>query len=246
MSFALARVDAGGLDWPEPAQPLPVLAATAPRTLDENTDAPVLPAPVRARRRLAGALLVAAALHAGSFALQVGLPEIADAPVRIMAVNLIAPATPQEQPVTAATPPPTPLPVPRPQPVPMETAPTPTPSAPVAAPTEPVAAATDATPAAAPLTSEARVDTDYLDNPKPAYPLMSRRLGEQGTVLLRVTVGEQGEVRAVALEESCGHARLDEAALRAVRHWRFLPAQRAGVAVTSSVLVPVTFSLAGS
>jgi protein TonB len=109
-----------------------------------------------------------------------------------------------------------------------------------------VPTATDATPAAAPLTSEARVDTDYLDNPKPAYPLMSRRLGEQGTVLLRVTVGEQGEVRAVALEESCGHARLDEAALRAVRHWRFLPAQRAGVAVTSSVLVPVTFSLAGS
>lgn len=244
MSFALARVDAGGLDWPSPAQPLPVLAATAPRTLEDNCDAPVLPAPVRARRRLAGALLVAGVLHAGFLALQVGLPAAVDAPVRILAVNLVAPATPQEQPVAAATPPP--APAPRPQPVPTETAPTAAPSAPVAVPVESVPAATDATPAAAPLTREARVDTDYLDNPKPAYPLMSRRLGEQGTVLLRVTVGEQGEVRAVALEESCGHARLDEAALRAVRQWRFLPAQRAGVAVTSSVLVPVTFSLAGS
>lgn len=95
-------------------------------------------------------------------------------------------------------------------------------------------------------TVEARVDTAYLDNPKPRYPPLSRRLGEQGTALLRVDVGADGEVIQAALERSSGFTRLDEAARSAVTGWRFLPARRGDQPLASTVLVPVSFGLAAA
>lgn len=89
----------------------------------------------------------------------------------------------------------------------------------------------------------AHVDTGYLDNPAPVYPLISRRLGEAGKVILRVHVGAAGEVIDIAVEHSSGHARLDDAARRAVSRWRFVPAQRGGEAIESTVLVPMSFAL---
>lgn len=91
---------------------------------------------------------------------------------------------------------------------------------------------------------EARVDTAYLDNPKPVYPPLSRRLGEEGTVLLKVDVSAAGAVTAVAVERSAGYARLDEAARKTVMRWRFVAARRGEENVASTVLVPVTFALA--
>ncbi len=85
----------------------------------------------------------------------------------------------------------------------------------------------------------------YLDNPAPNYPSVSRRLGEQGKVLLRVQVASDGKADSVALHTSSGSNRLDQAALAAVKKWRFVPAKRGGQAVSASVVVPVSFSIEG-
>jgi protein TonB len=78
---------------------------------------------------------------------------------------------------------------------------------------------------------------------KPRYPESARRQGVEGTVLLRVRVTEQGRVEAVQLERSAGHQDLDQAALKAVRHWRFEPARWGNQPMAVWVLIPVTFKL---
>jgi periplasmic protein TonB len=83
----------------------------------------------------------------------------------------------------------------------------------------------------------------YLNNPKPAYPPLSKRVGEEGRVLLRVLVSENGEPTEVQLEKTSGSERLDRAAIEAVRNWRFIPARKGNQALSAYVLVPVKFSL---
>lgn len=85
----------------------------------------------------------------------------------------------------------------------------------------------------------------YLSNPAPGYPPESRRVGEQGTVTLRVLVARDGRPKRVDMEKSSGSARLDAAALEAVKGWRFVPARRGTEAIESWVLVPVVFRLQG-
>jgi protein TonB len=89
----------------------------------------------------------------------------------------------------------------------------------------------------------ARFDADYLQNPKPIYPTLSRRLGEEGKVVLRVRVTAQGSALNVEIKQSSGHPRLDEAARAAVEQWRFVPARQGGEAIESTVLVPLHFAL---
>ncbi|HRQ57904.1 MAG TPA: energy transducer TonB [Azoarcus taiwanensis] len=93
--------------------------------------------------------------------------------------------------------------------------------------------------------SEARFDADYLRNPAPVYPPVSRRRGEQGEVRLRVWVSVAGAADRVAVHQSSGFSRLDEAAVRAVSEWRFVPARQGGRAVAAQVIVPVEFRLGG-
>ena len=69
----------------------------------------------------------------------------------------------------------------------------------------------------------------YLNNPKPQYPPMSKRLGETGTVVFRVLVGADGTAKEVIVRKSSGYERLDMAALEAIRKWRFVPGTRGGV-----------------
>lgn len=109
-------------------------------------------------------------------------------------------------------------------------------AAPVAAPasTQPVAPA--------PL-SQPRFDADYLDNPAPAYPPLSRKLGEFGQVTLRVFVSADGQADKVEIRESSGYERLDRAARDAVSRWRFVPARQGDKEVAAWVLVPVSFSI---
>lgn len=83
----------------------------------------------------------------------------------------------------------------------------------------------------------------YLRNPAPAYPATSRRYGEAGRVLLRVRVLPSGQPEEVVLQQSCGHDRLDAAALDAVRRWRFVPARQGEQAIAAWVVVPIQFSL---
>jgi periplasmic protein TonB len=98
-------------------------------------------------------------------------------------------------------------------------------------------------PKALPETQPARYEAAYLNNPPPVYPRISKRLREQGTVLLRVQVDAQGRAITVDVSESSGFARLDDAAQEAVRQWRFIPAQRGGEAISAAVLVPIEFKL---
>ncbi len=85
---------------------------------------------------------------------------------------------------------------------------------------------------------------DYGVNPKPPYPLLARRRGEQGVVLLRVHVRADGEVVTAEIKQSSGSSLLDEAALQTVRvSWRFLPARLGEVSVESWVEVPIRFVL---
>jgi len=88
-----------------------------------------------------------------------------------------------------------------------------------------------------------RFDASYLDNPKPVYPATSRRLGEQGKVLLRVLVSAGGLAEKVELKTSSSFARLDQAAQDAVSRWHFVPARRGEQAIAAWVQVPVIFQL---
>ena len=78
---------------------------------------------------------------------------------------------------------------------------------------------------------------------RPSYPATARRLGIQGTTLLKVHVLVDGRVGDVVVQESAGHADLDRAAADAVRRWRFDPARRGNDAVSMWVLLPVEFRL---
>lgn len=83
----------------------------------------------------------------------------------------------------------------------------------------------------------------YLENPAPAYPAMSRRMNEQGRVLLRVFVTPAGKADRIEIQRSSGYSRLDDAARNAVQQWRFVPATQSGQPVAAWVVVPLSFSL---
>ncbi len=83
----------------------------------------------------------------------------------------------------------------------------------------------------------------HLRNPRPAYPIQSRRLGEQGQVVLRVLVGEDGAAQRAQVQQTSGHDRLDRAALATVLTWRYVPGKRGGVPEAMWFDVPIQFVL---
>ena len=91
------------------------------------------------------------------------------------------------------------------------------------------------------LTQLARPQGGY--QVRPSYPATPRRLGIQGTTLLRVHVLADGRIGEVRVEKSGGHPDLDQAATEAVRAWRFDPARRGAEPVAMWVLLPVEFRL---
>jgi protein TonB len=82
-------------------------------------------------------------------------------------------------------------------------------------------------------------------NAPPRYPLIARRKGWEGTVVIELLVSDSGWVEEVRVEKSSGHALLDDAALGAVRNWRIAPNGRPDAA-TFKFRVPVTFKLTPS
>jgi protein TonB len=78
---------------------------------------------------------------------------------------------------------------------------------------------------------------------EPAYPNRERRLGIEGTVVLRVDVAEDGAVLVVEVEASSGSGPLDAAAVAAVLGWRFEPALRDGTAVADRYVFRVHFRI---
>ena len=94
-----------------------------------------------------------------------------------------------------------------------------------------------------PAVEPPRFDLAYLRNPPPSYPSASKRVREQGRVILRVLVTPEGAADAIEVRTSSGFERLDRAAIDAVKRWRFSPARRGAEAVAAYALVPVLFSL---
>lgn len=102
-----------------------------------------------------------------------------------------------------------------------------------------------AAPPSAPAVVNARISqADYLSNPKPKYPRISRRLGEQGVVRLEVLVSKQGRAKTVRVVGSSGFERLDDVARRTVqRSWKFSPKRVNGLAVAQRVRFNMPFVL---
>jgi periplasmic protein TonB len=142
----------------------------------------------------------------------------------------------------------------KPQPQPMAIAdPTPSPNAPagVVTPSVPTAApapapATEAAATPAPAMVQVQVpssDAQYLQNPKPPYPALSKRLGETGQVVYKVWIGVDGKAERAELVKSSGFARLDSAAYDTVMRWRYVPGKRNGVAEAMPFNVPINWEL---
>jgi periplasmic protein TonB len=154
-------------------------------------------------------------------------------------VNKAVSLPPAPQPLAIAEPtaalnapaPPAPLP---PISAPVAVAPSP---APVSAPSPPPA------PTAPPKIELPRSDADHLSNPVPPYPPVSKRLGEEGTAVIRIYVGADGLPQRTELRTSSGFERLDAVALAAVMKWRFKPGSRNGVPEAMWVTQPIPFVL---
>ncbi len=84
-----------------------------------------------------------------------------------------------------------------------------------------------------------------LGNEKPQYPGMSKRLNEQGTVILRVLVKSDGSVGSINIKSSSGFPRIDKAAEDAVWRWKFNPAVKDGKPIDEWYQVPITMKLQG-
>jgi len=160
-------------------------------------------------------------------------PKAVDA--RIQHASL--PEAAQRRPDLAATPAPLPPPSPRSE----KTAP---PSPPVTrAALSPSAGAVPSKAAAKAAEPGPGVAPSLLANPKPPYPKRARKRGIEGRVLLRVRVDVAGNSATVKMLQSSGHAMLDTAAVKAVRKWRFVPAQRNGVPVAATLDIPIAFQI---
>lgn len=131
----------------------------------------------------------------------------------------------------------------RPVELPILVAPAQAPS-PVMAPPTPPAPVVEAPPAPLPVSAPV-FSAQYLQNPAPPYPGLSRRMGEQGKVVLRVHVTPGGAADEVQVRSSSGSARLDESARDTVKTWKFVPAKRGPEAVPAWVLIPISFRLQG-
>lgn len=89
-----------------------------------------------------------------------------------------------------------------------------------------------------PIIKTATVAANYSDNPKPKYPSIARTQGWEGKVILKVLVSAKGDSEQVTVVQSSGHDILDQAAVDAVKEWRFASAKWGG-----TVNVPMNFKL---
>lgn len=210
---------------------------------------------------LPGLVLLALLLHAAIFgALSYGPADAPVTPPKVPPIEIqISKPQPLPQVPAPAPPPPKKLTPAPPLLKPPPATRTPPPAAPAIAaastavtdsnpaPAEAVAFAAPAAPPApaakAEKTTQPRGDAAYLNNPPPNYPVMARSRGWEGQVLLNVHVQANGRPDQIEIVQSSGRNTLDEAALKAVRGWLFVPAMRGSTAVDGWVQVPIDFKL---
>lgn len=158
-------------------------------------------------------------------------PKLVSKPVRPSQPRVKARPTPMAEPKLAD------LPAPPPEPRMIEPPPV------SAEPAPPVESQPAAPPVADLPVTPAMFDADYLHNPEPQYPRAAKRLGVQGTVVIRVTVTAKGTAEKLVIVSSSGSPLLDDAALAAVQRWTFVPAHRGNEAIAAMVDVPIRFTL---
>jgi protein TonB len=168
-----------------------------------------------------------------------------------MSVSFAAMPSPP-QPVVAEPKPepkPDPKPVEKPKPVERRVQPSPEVTTPIVPTETPVPTEVSSAPPQPVATPPGLPDREpdyqaaYLKNPVPAYPMVARRMGWTGKVVLNVEVLASGLPGEVKLHQSSGHDVLDKAAIQAVRNWKFAPARQGGQVVTKWFLVPIPFIL---
>lgn len=194
-------------------------------------------------------LILVIGIHASVLAAVVMVPS-APKPVDIVEPTIqgvLVVAEPEEVPPPETPPPPPPpekKPEPKPKPKPLPKAP-PSERAVEAPEPEPVIEAPpeEVQPAAPTPVVPPRAEADQLSNPAPVYPKLSRRLREEGIVLLEILIKADGTVGEIRLKESSGHKRLDDSAMKAVKQWRYQPATQGGEAIDFWYEQPVEFSL---
>jgi protein TonB len=116
----------------------------------------------------------------------------------------------------------------------------------VAAPASPTVTAAPSVVAPPPAPAKVELpssDAQYLQNPKPSYPAMSKRMGEQGKVVVHVLIGVDGLPQKAEIKQSSGFDRLDKAALNTVLSWKYVPGKRGGVPEAMWFNVPINFVL---
>ncbi len=83
----------------------------------------------------------------------------------------------------------------------------------------------------------------YLKNPPPPYPQEAIAMGQEGLVLVSVTVSRTGRPKNVVLKDSSGYPLLDRSAVRAIKGWKFSPGKMGFLAADSQVVIPIRFRL---
>ena len=98
----------------------------------------------------------------------------------------------------------------------------------------------------APANSSPKYGIEGFPNPAPRYPYLSRANGEEGKVILQVVVDKYGLASEITIVQSSGYRRLDKAATKAVKKWKFQPALKGEIKVQGVVQVPISFVLRNS
>jgi protein TonB len=120
------------------------------------------------------------------------------------------------------------------------------PAAPPAEPIVEVPPAPEPAPAPsppAPVVMSSELSLSCPQRAMPNYPAASRRLNEQGRLVVRVELDETGHIASARVAESSGYKRLDDAGLEAVKNWHCNAATRNGVAVRGIAMQPFDFIL---
>jgi protein TonB len=110
------------------------------------------------------------------------------------------------------------------------------------APTQAITMVVTETPPVSESAPRAVSEVAYVKAPSPKYPNESRRLGEEGMVVLRVIIDESGRANRIEIQRSSGHSRLDDAARAAVQNAIFRPYIENGVARAVLATIPIEFT----
>jgi protein TonB len=82
----------------------------------------------------------------------------------------------------------------------------------------------------------------FLHRELPIYPMIARRLGKEGRVILRLTIDDRGNLLNVEVVEKAGYG-FTQAAVDAVKRSTFLPAKKDGRTIISRAILPIRFTL---